>query len=93
MADEKIAELKVRADADVKSLGSSVAHNVVEGKQVYLRALGAGAVNQAVKSVAIANEWLASRGRRIALVPGFIDVPAREGTGKISGIVLRAVEV
>lgn len=83
--------LKVGAGSDPRKVGSSVAHCVFENKRVTLRAVGAGAVNQAVKATAISSQWTAPRGIRVAFIPGFEDIPDREGTGTISAMTFKVV--
>jgi stage V sporulation protein S len=90
--EQEVQELKVAGGSDAKALGSSIAHYILEGKQVQLRALGAAAVNQSVKAVAIANGWVAPRrGKVLALVPSFMNVPGRDGF-TISGLVMNVIE-
>lgn len=84
--------LKVGGGSDPRAVGSSIAHSLNEGKDVQLRAVGAGAVNQAVKAVAIASGWTAPRGYSLAMKPGFADVAGREGT-PISAITLNVLKV
>lgn len=83
--------LKVGAGSDPRKVGSSVAHCVFENKRVTLRAVGAGAVNQAVKALAISAQWTGPRGIRIANIPGFEDIPDRGGEGTISAMTFRVV--
>lgn len=92
MADETQTEImmKVGAGSDVRKIGSAVAHSVTEGKKVSLRCVGAGAISQAVKALAVASGWTAPRGIDLLFRPGFTDIPGREG-GTISAIVLSVV--
>lgn len=90
MAKQLTEELKVAAKSDPRSVGSAVAHHVSEGKRVVLRAIGAGAINQAIKAVAISTQWLGPQGIEIAVRPGFIDLPGREGKA-ISGLTLEVL--
>lgn len=79
MAEAEVVVLKVSASSDARKVGSSVAHSVAEGKAVYLRAIGAGAVNQVQKAVALSTQWTAPRGHQLATLPSFTDVPGRDG--------------
>lgn len=89
--NENTVILKVAATSDAKALGSSIAHYILEGRDVQVRVLGAGACNQAVKAVAIANGWCAPRvGKILAARPSFTNVEGRDGT-MISGIVLELI--
>jgi stage V sporulation protein S len=91
MDTEQIVVLKVSPGSDPRKVGSAIAHSVAENKQVHLRAIGAGAVNQSMKSVAIAAGWTGPRGIQLAIIPAFIDVEGREGT--ISGMTFKVIAV
>ena len=77
--------LRVGAGSNTKAVASAIAHAVYEQRVVKIRAIGAGAVNQAVKSIAIARGYVAPRGYDLACTPGFATVPSRDGD--ISAIV------
>ncbi|MGW0061427.1 stage V sporulation protein S [Streptosporangium sandarakinum] len=71
--------LRVKSSSNVSSLAAAVAHAVYAGKDVTLRAIGAGAVNQAVKSLANAQSFVASRAIVLSFRPGFATVKMPEG--------------
>jgi stage V sporulation protein S len=48
---------------------------VYDSRPVVLRAIGAGAVNQAVKALVVAQGYVAQRGLVLANRPGFITIP------------------
>ncbi len=77
--------LRVSAGSNAQSVGSAIAHALYENPTVKLRAVGASAVNQAVKAIAIARGYVAPRGLDLVCKPGFTSVESREGT--ISAIV------
>ena len=83
--------LKVGGGSDPRAVGSSIAHSLAEGKNVQLRAVGAAAVNQSAKAIAIASGWTAPRGYGLAAVIGFADVPGREEGTTISAITMRLI--
>lgn len=91
MSETEPVVLKVAASSDARKVGSSVAHHIAENKSIILRTVGAGAVNQAQKAVAIASGWTAPRGVRLATIPGFADIPDRSGTGTISAMTFQVV--
>ena len=66
--------LRVGAGSSPQSVASAIAHAIYESGSVKLRAVGAGAVNQAVKAIAIASGYTAPRGISLACVPGFATV-------------------
>jgi stage V sporulation protein S len=69
-------------------LAAAIAHAIYDNHFVDIRAIGAGAVNQAVKAVAIARGYTGPRGFNIACSPGFANVKAADGDGEITAIVL-----
>lgn len=64
----------VSGSTRVDKLGSAIAHGVYAQKNIRLRAIGAGAISQAMKAVAVANGFAAPRGFTVAVVPSFEDV-------------------
>lgn len=81
--------LKVSAGSNPQSVASAIAHSIYEHKTCKLRAVGAGAVNQAVKSIAIARGYTAPRGLDLKCIPGFASIESHDGT--ISAIVLTII--
>lgn len=73
--DENIAELRVAARTPTAELASAISHALYDGKRVVLRAIGAGAVNQAVKGIVVAQSYTSQRGLIIATRPGFLTIP------------------
>ena len=86
MADNE-ALLRVKGTASVPALASAISHAVYDGKTVTLRAIGASAVGQAVKAVAVARGYVAPRGIDLSIVPGFTDVAMPDQT--VTAITLR----
>jgi stage V sporulation protein S len=77
--------LRVSAGSNPQSVASAIAHAIYDKREVKLRAVGAGAVNQAVKSIAIARGYVAPRGLDLTCKPGFTTIESRDG--EISAIV------
>ena len=73
--DSPETELRVAAKTPTVELASAISHAVYDGKRVTLRAIGAGAVNQTVKALIIAQGYVAQRGLTLANRPGFVTVP------------------
>ena len=65
--------LKVSAKSNPNSVAGALAAVLRERPSVELQAVGAGAINQAVKAVAIARSYLAGQ-MEVSCVPSFIDV-------------------
>ncbi len=66
--------LKVASSSNPSSVAGALVKNMQEGKDVELLAVGAGAINQAVKAVAIARGYVSPQGVDITIKPGFEDV-------------------
>ena len=81
--------LRVSGSSPAEKLGSAIAHHVYAGKRVSLRAVGAPAVNQAVKAVAIARRHVAARAIELSVRPGFVDVAMPDKT--VTGIIFRVI--
>ena len=70
---EKI-DLKVASDSNPSTVAGSIAKNIEERKEVNAIAVGAGAVNQAVKAIAIARGYVAPQGINLLVAVGFSTV-------------------
>ena len=63
--------LKVSSTSQPKSVAGAIAAIVRNNSEVEIQTIGAGAVNQAVKSVAIARGYVAPNGIELVCVPAF----------------------
>ncbi len=66
--------LKVSAQSSPKSVAGALAAVIREHGVAELQAVGAGAVNQAVKAVAIARGYVAPNGLDLVVVPAFAEI-------------------
>lgn len=66
--------LKVAADSKPKAVAGALAAVLREKGAVELQAIGAGAVNQAVKAIAIARGFVAPNGIDLVAIPAFTKV-------------------
>lgn len=66
--------LKVSADSKVQSVAGALSAVLRECGKVELQAIGAGAVNQAVKAIAVARGYVAPNGVDLIAVPAFADI-------------------
>lgn len=66
--------LKVSSKSSPASVAGAIAGMMKDGVPVQIQSVGAGAVNQAVKAVAIARGFLAPSGIDICCVPSFADI-------------------
>ena len=87
MADQEEDVLRVSGGTSAHDLAAAISHGIYDGKRPVLRAIGAGAVNQAVKGVAIAQSFVGSRGLVLSIRPGFVEVQMKDGT--TTAIVMR----
>lgn len=74
--------LKVSAVSKPKSVAGALAAVLREKGSVEMQAVGAGAVNQAVKAIAIARGFVAPNGLDIVAIPAFakIEIDGQERT-------------
>ena len=74
--------LKVSAQSQPKSVAGAIAAVLREEGFVELQAVGAGAVNQAVKSIAVARGYVAPNGIDMICVPAFskVEIEGEERT-------------
>ncbi|HEX2953568.1 MAG TPA: stage V sporulation protein S [Bacillota bacterium] len=66
--------LKVAAKSSPNSVAGALAGVIREKGSAELQAIGAGAINQAVKAVAIARGFLAQSGIDVICIPAFNDI-------------------
>jgi len=64
----------VSADSKPKAVAGAVAAVIRNEGSVELQAVGAGAVNQAIKAVAIARGFLAPNGINLVVIPAFVEI-------------------
>lgn len=81
---------RVRSDSNVNNVAAKVAHTFYADpqKNVDVRAMGAGSVNQAVKAIAVARGLVATRGYDLVDRIGFDKADSVDG-GTISVMVFR----
>ena len=66
--------IKVAASSRTSAVAGAIAGVFRENKHVEVQAIGASAVNQAMKALALAKGYLAEDGYDIVCVPHFVDV-------------------
>jgi len=74
--------LKVSANSQPKSVAGAIAAVLREKGSVEVQAVGAGAVNQSIKSIAIARGYVAPNGIDLICIPAFakIEIDGEERT-------------
>ena len=70
--------MKVSTKSAPNSIAGAIAGIVREKEKVEIQAIGAGAINQAIKAVAIARGFLAPSGINLICIPAFVDITIEE---------------
>ncbi len=66
--------LKVSSKSDANKVAGALANVLKEKNSVEVQAIGAGALNQAVKGIAIARGFVAPTGKNLVCIPAFSDI-------------------
>lgn len=82
--------IKVSANSRTSAVAGAIAGMIREHKHAEVQAIGAGAVNQAVKALVLAVGYLNSDGIRVVCVPEFVEVTIDD---KIRTAIKLVVEV
>ncbi len=75
--------LKVSSNSQPKSVAGAIAAIARNNQSIEIQTIGAGAVNQAVKSIAIARGFVAPNGIELVTIPAFSQIEV-EGEVKTS---------
>ncbi len=78
--------LRVSTKSQPKSVAGAVAAMINEHQRAEILAVGAGAVNQAIKAIAITRGFLAPRGIDIVVIPAFANI-------EIDGIMRTSIKL
>ncbi len=81
--------IKVKANSRTAAVAGAIAGVIREHKHAEVQAIGAGAVNQAIKAMVLATGYLKEEGVSIAAVPEFVDV---EIDGKVRTAIKLVIE-
>ena len=82
--------IKVSGSSNPQSVGSILARAISAGHIPKMRAIGASAVNQAVKACAFARGFVAPRGLDVSYIIGFDDIIGDNGD-QISAMFFKPV--
>lgn len=66
--------LKVSSKSKPNSVAGALANAFKTTQAVEIQAIGAGAINQAIKSIAIARGYVAPTGKDLICIPAFSDI-------------------
>jgi stage V sporulation protein S len=86
MVTDNVEIIKVSATSRTSAVAGAIAGIFREQEYANVQAIGASAVNQAVKALALARDYLAEDGYDIVTVPEFVDV-------EISGNIRTAIRL
>jgi stage V sporulation protein S len=81
--------IKVSGKSRTAAVAGAIAGVVRENKRADVQAIGASAINQAVKAMALARNYLTEDGYNIVVIPEFVDV---EIDGKMRTAIRFSVE-
>lgn len=86
--------IRVRSGSSAQQIAGALSQALIDKPEVYMRAMGASAVNQAVKAIAIARGYVAPRGVDLVCVPGMENTrdnvrPGTSGSEELTCIVFR----
>lgn len=70
----KLDVIKVKGTSRTSAVAGAIAGVIREHKHAEVQAIGASAVNQAVKAMALARSYLAEDGITVVFMPEFVDV-------------------
>lgn len=88
--------IRVGSSTPPHDLAAAIAHACYDGRPPMLRAIGAGAVNQAIKACAVARQYVAPRAIDLTVKPGFatVSMPSKTRPGEfdeVSAVLLKVV--
>ena len=66
--------LKVSSKSEPNRVAGALANVLREKQSVEIQAIGAGALNQAIKAIAIARGFVAPSGKNLVCIPAFTDI-------------------
>ncbi len=66
--------LKVSSKSNPNSVAGALTNAFREKGIVEIQAIGAGALNQAIKAIAIARGFVAPSGKNLICIPAFVDI-------------------
>ena len=67
-------KLKVSSKSNPNSVAGALANIFKEQNTLEIQAVGAGALNQAIKAIAIARGFVAPSGKNLVCTPAFVDI-------------------
>jgi stage V sporulation protein S len=71
---QPVEVLKVSASSKPVAVAGAIAGVIRQQHRVEVQAIGAGAINQAIKAIAISRGYVAPGGIELVCIPSFIDI-------------------
>mgnify|MGYP001101555159 CR=1 FL=1 len=87
--DNSIKLLRVSSKSKPNSVAGAIAGIIRSDTRVQIQTIGAGALNQAIKGVAIARGFIAPTGQDLVCIPYFKDI---EVNGEVKTAIVLTVE-
>ena len=75
---EKVDILKVSSKSNPNSIAGAIAAMIKEYEKVEIQSIGAGALNQAIKGIAIARGFVTPVGIDLVCIPAFTEVKVED---------------
>ena len=66
--------LRISTRSNPNSIAGAIAGLIKENGRAEMQAIGAGALNQAIKAIAIARGFVAPSGKNLICIPAFTDI-------------------
>jgi len=66
--------IKVSSKSNPNSVAGAIANYLREKNSIEMQAIGAGALNQAIKAIAIARGFVAPSGKNLICIPAFSNI-------------------
>lgn len=87
--DNNIKLLKVSSKSKPNSVAGAIAGMIRSNSRVQIQTIGAGALNQAIKGIAIARGFIAPTGQELICIPYFKDI---EVNGEVKTAIVLTIE-
>jgi stage V sporulation protein S len=84
--------IKVSANSRTSAVAGAIAGTVRDHHRAEVQAIGAGAINQAVKALVLATDYLKNDGISVNFVPEFVDVTIEDKVRTAIKLVIEAHE-
>ena len=89
----QLMKFNVSSSSNTQKTATAIYHTIQDGRDLEITAIGAGALNQAIKASIIAKGLLSKINKKIILDPSFDTVLAKKEKTSISAIILNILEV